>query len=298
MPVVKKRDVLSGMRVAEAMRRQIVAIKGHMSIKNSIHKLVKYKSNILLVIDKDRRAKGIVSKTDIMGAFYAGIPIETPIEDIMAGPISFCYVDDKIETALELMNDHSIHQIFVRGSDPDFFDGLISYGDIVGKVYRFCSRCQNNIHLKQDAAMDSDSLNDAVVADMMATEVVSCLPHDSLYQVIEILSAMKLGAVLVIDKEYKPLGIISKTDTIVAWNHDVSPEERADKVMSSPVRSISSIEKISDAVRKMLFQDLSRLIVYKDHPDNITGILTLSDTAKARSGACRACMSTRIVIPS
>jgi len=38
---------------------------------------------------------GMVSKTDIMGAFYVGLPVETPLADIMVGPPLFCYPDER-----------------------------------------------------------------------------------------------------------------------------------------------------------------------------------------------------------
>jgi predicted transcriptional regulator len=43
---------------------------------------LKYKINSVLLIDEKERPTGIVTKTDIMSAFYAGLPTHTPVADI------------------------------------------------------------------------------------------------------------------------------------------------------------------------------------------------------------------------
>ena len=38
--------------------------------------MIKFKISSILMVDENDRPVGVVSKTDIMGAFYAGLPIE------------------------------------------------------------------------------------------------------------------------------------------------------------------------------------------------------------------------------
>ena len=49
-----------------------------------------------------------------------------------------------------------------------------------------------------------------------------------------------------------------------------------------------------NALRRMIFADVSRLFVYKESPRHIVGVFSLSDAARFRSGTCRACVSSRI----
>jgi CBS domain-containing protein len=70
-----------------------------------------HKVNAVLISDEDQRPLGVVSKTDLMAAFFAGLPIGTPLSDIMAGPPLTCFPDDKLESALELMRSR-----FLMGS--------------------------------------------------------------------------------------------------------------------------------------------------------------------------------------
>ena len=45
----------------------------------------------------------------------------------------------------------------------------------------------------------------------------------------------------------------------------------------------------------MIFSDVHRLMVYQDSPQNLVGVLSLSDVARFRSGTCRACLVSRII---
>ena len=83
MPRVKKRHVLSGIKVKEAMRRQVIKLSQSAPIDYCINRMIKYKINSVLLTDGKQHPVGIVSKTDIMSAFYAGFSTHLPVEDIM-----------------------------------------------------------------------------------------------------------------------------------------------------------------------------------------------------------------------
>ena len=90
MPRVKKRHVLSGLKVRDAMRRQVIKLPQTAPIDYCINRMIKYKTNSILLQDHNQRSVGVVSKTDIMSAFYAGLPIHSPGENIMMGPPLCC----------------------------------------------------------------------------------------------------------------------------------------------------------------------------------------------------------------
>ncbi len=55
-------------------------------------------------------------------------------------------------------------------------------------------------------------------------------------------------------------------------------------------------EYLEIAIQKMIFSEVHRLFVYSKTPQNIIGVLSLSDAARLRSGSCHACVSSRIKI--
>ena len=128
----------------------------------------------------------------------------------------------------------------------------------------------------------------------MTPEVYALKQEDSLQAVMEGLAAYRFGAVLITDATGLPAGVVSKTDLIAAYLHGVSARVPAKKVMTAPVTAVDGNAPLAEALKTMIFADLHRLFVYKESPQNLVGVLSLSDVARFRSGACRACLASRI----
>jgi CBS-domain-containing membrane protein len=78
MPIIAYRNVLQGLTVQEAMRRQVISLPRDATLEQAVRFCIKYKVNALLIIGEQQEGLGVVSKTDLMGAYYAGLPISTP----------------------------------------------------------------------------------------------------------------------------------------------------------------------------------------------------------------------------
>ena len=294
MPRVKKRHVLSGIKVKEAMRRQVIKLSLHTPIDYCINRMIKYKINSVLLEDDQQRPCGIVTKTDIMSAFYAGLPTHSPAESIMVGPPLHCYPDDELESALDVMQQNAVHRLYVRGAVNNEVDGVLAYPDIVGLLYRYCRSCDKGL-LKNRRRSEDNEYRRYKVKDVMTPSVTAYLEDDSLEKCIEGLTTHRCGAVLITDNVQKAVGVVSKSDLIVAYKHGVSVDVKAGSVMSTPVKSCHADAKLSDAIQQMLLKDVQRIFVHGTDPAEIMGVLSLSDAARFRSGSCRACTSSRII---
>jgi CBS domain-containing protein len=295
MPVVLPRHVLSGMLVREAMRRQIVRLSAEVSIAQGIRHLVKFKVNALLISDAEERPAGVVSKTDLIGAFYAGLSTATRLGDVMTGPPLTCCPDDDLDASIARMRQHGVHRLYVRGAEAETLAGTLSYTDVVALLYRYCRACPRS-HLRQkgraEAYQDAPRL---FVKDVMTPQVVSFPAEADLMQIIEGLSAHRFGAVLIRGSRGEALGVISKTDLIRAYGRGLSLETEAAAVMSRPVAAFGAQALLWEALREMFLKDVQRLFIHAGDPTAIVGVLSLSDAAWARSGSCRACLSSRVL---
>lgn len=292
MPIVKKRSVLTGMHVKEAMRLNVNRLDASTSIGACIRHMIKFKSNAVLLEDSKGKPSGVVSKTDIMGGYYAGLPIDTILQNIMSGSPQFCYPDDGLEDVIDIMQKKGIHRLYVLGANPDEVSGTLAYADIVGLLYRYCRTCAKG---RRKSKRADDGLPRLKVKEVMTAEVSSCHEDDTIMHVIEVLSAQRLGAILITDEQGKPKGVISKTDLIVAYIHRMQLNERSKNIMNTPVTSSSSEEFLSEAIKQMLLNDVQRLFVHDEDTKLIKGVLSLSDAARFRSGTCRACVASRII---
>ena len=294
MPRVAKRSVLSGISVKEAMRRQVIRLPQSASIDYCINRMIKYKINSVLITDENQNPAGVVSKTDVMGAFYAGFPISMPVENIIVGPLLYCYPDDELESSLDTMQQNGVHRLYVKGSDSDDVVGVLSYPDIVGLLYRYCRACDRGF-LKARRRKEEDQFERLKIKDVMTADVTAFLEKDDLIQVIEGLTEHRFGAVLIENEAAKAVGVVSKSDLIIAYKHGVAVDARAADVMSKPVVSSVADTELAAAIQQMLLKDVQRLFVHGQDPGQIVGILSLSDAARFRSGSCRACTSSRLM---
>ncbi|MHB8067914.1 MAG: CBS domain-containing protein [Desulfobaccales bacterium] len=296
MPVIDHRGVLQGLRVRDARRRQVIQLPWQAPLEQVIRYTIKYKVNALLLVDEAQRAVGVVSKTDLMGAYYAGLPLTTPARDIMVGPPLFCRADDTLEAALDVMQARRVHRLYVVEEVPGQAAGVLAYPDIMGLLYRFCHKCERARHRPGASGPGRSLLDSLKVREVMTSGILTYAQTDTLLTVMEGLASHRLGAVLIRGKDRRPIGVVSKTDLILAYKHGVPVTAPAQTVMTSPVQASDHQELLLDALKQMIFADIHRLFVYKEQPENLVGVLALSDVARFRSGTCRACVTSRIRI--
>jgi predicted transcriptional regulator len=295
MPRVEKRTVLSGIPVKETMRRQVIRLPQSAPIDYCIYRMIKYKINSVLITDDERHPAGVVSKTDVMSAYYAGFSIETPVENIMVGPPIIGYPDDELESSLDTMRQNGVHRLYVRGSDSNEIIGVLTDPDIIGLLYRYCRACDKGF-LKKRRRKDEEEFQRLKVKDVMTAEVSAYREENGLAEVIEGLTAHRLGAVLIKNARDRPVGVFSKSDLIVAYKHGVTIDASAANLMSKPVVSCDADTDLAVAIQQMLLKDVQRLFVHGSNLDDTVGILTFFDAARFRSGTCRACTSSRLML--
>ncbi|OQY50902.1 MAG: hypothetical protein B6230_05660 [Desulfobacteraceae bacterium 4572_89] len=291
MPIFKDRSVLTGITVRQAMQRAFIRMPLAAPIFLCVRQMIKSKVDIVLVDNDQGEPEGVVSKTDIMGAFYAGLPQETCLGDIMMGPVQICWTDEPIEQTLDAMKQSCIHQIYAGVPSERKVLGILSYIDIVGLLYRYCRQCRKSHRYARGP--EKENLPRLRAKEVMTTQVMVCKKTDTLYQVMDILSIRKLKAIPIVDEAGLPLGIISKTDLVLAFVHGISPDSPAEDIMNSPVASCGPDVLLSHVILKMFVTDIQHLFVLDSYLERIQGVVSLSDAARFRSGTCRACNASR-----
>ncbi len=298
MPVVETLGVFKGISVAKAMRRQVVSLPATADIGQGIRVMIRYKANAVLLTDNGIPC-GVVSKMDLLGAYYGEIPSDLALGDVMGSQPIACFPDDLVEDALEIMAAAGVHRLYVTGANREEVIGTVSYSDIVGLMYRYCRACERGTAKRRLKLSEIDSSARLQVKDVMTQEILACGDKDSLFTVLETLTSHHMGAVLIQDEAASSVGVISKTDLILTYHHGVSLQTEARQIMSTPVYSVPAETRLSMAIQQMLIRDVQRLFVHCDasRPHLIEGVLALSDSARFRSGSCRACTAGRILTP-
>jgi len=292
MTILDKKSTLSKLLVKDAMRRDVVQLNRDASIEKCIRYMIKFKVNAVLISSDYYRDLGVLSKTDLISLYYADIPLSVAVKEVMNAPLLFCLPDDQLEQKLEYMNQSAVRRLYVL--DRNFrVVGVLAYSDIVGILYRLCNKCSNNI-FKSKGCKNFDFIERLMVKDAMTRSVKSCLQEESIQELIENLSENKFGAMLIKNNKGDFVGVASKTDVIWAYKHQLSCESKISQIMSKKLLSCPEDDFLANAIHNMIIKDVQRYFIYKQNPDNIVGVLSLYDAARARSGTCKACTASKI----
>ncbi len=292
MAVLDKKTLLSKLLVKDAMRRHVVQLSEESSIEKCIRYMIKFKVNAVLVSEKAYQGWGVISKTDLISLYYADIPLNIPLREVKNAPLLYCCSEDRLEDKLSYMQDNQVRRLYVLDRDSRLL-GVLGYSDIVGVLYRMCRKCTNNIFM-QKPDRDFDYTEYLKVRDAMSRYVKYCLEKESIQKLIESLSEHRFGAMLVKDNSGQPVGVASKTDLVWAYKHQVSSENNIQTIMSKNLFSCPEDEFLANSIHNMIINDVQRFFVHKNSKDNIVGVLSLTDAARARSGTCKACSASRI----
>lgn len=277
----------SGLRVFDAMRLRVVHLEPSNTIEEAIRQLIRHKASAVLISDARITPLGVVSKTELISAYYGGLDLITKLQDIMSSPVLCVAFEDKLDDALTLMQENCIHRLYVLDEIDRKVIGTVSYQDIVGLLYRYCHVCdygQQNVSEEDGAAIKR-----LKVGEVMTCSVKTMDQQVSLSMILEELAMSRIGAVLLLGEDEQAAGVISKTDLCLAYGRGVRIESSGTSIMSKRVYSCTEDQSLEGAVRTMILGDLSRLFVYKEDPSQITGILSLTDIPRARSGSCQVC---------
>ena len=191
------------------------------------------------------------------------------------------------------MKANKIYRLYALEPDSNIIDGVLAYPDIVGLLYHYCSNCNQGIFNKSDE-MVQDKVKRYKVHEIMTKQVESCKEDTLLDSVVEILWGSRFGAILVSDDENYPKGVISKTDVTLCYRHGDDMSVTAEMIMSSPVALCYENDPVEKAIKSMILKDLHRIFVVPGKNQAVSGVISLTDAARLRSGSCHACISSRI----
>ena len=121
-----------------------------------------------------------------------------------------------------------------------------------------------------------------LVRDLMHRGLLTCRPDTTLGRVAVLLNQNHVHALIVSDRDGRAVGIISDYDLLAGEWLSSDPDSLATMskltaadLMSQPVDSVEAAMPLSDAVRELIKNDISRLLVTENGKP--VGVISLSD---------------------
>ncbi len=119
------------MKVKDIMTKEVEIVQPSDSLKEEAQKMRVRDVGFLPVCDGDRLV-GVVTDRDIaLRATAEGMDPNTSIgRDLITNPIIYCFDDQDVKEAAELMEKHQIRRLAVLSRDDKLLVGVVSLGDI------------------------------------------------------------------------------------------------------------------------------------------------------------------------
>jgi len=114
------------------------------------------------------------------------------------------------------------------------------------------------------------------VSDIMIKEVVTAKQDERIKDVAIRMYEKKVGSVVVVDEEGKPVGIITERDMVYVCARGLSPDTPAWMVMTENPITISENALVTEAMEKMRQLDIRHLPVV-DSTGKLVGIISFRD---------------------
>lgn len=118
------------MQVAEVMTRHVEVIDPNAPLKEAASKMKTLDVGLIPVCDGDK-LRGTITDRDITvrGIAEGYDPSKTKVADIMSTDLAYCFEDDKMEAALNLMEKRQIRRLPILSRERRLV-GIVSLGDL------------------------------------------------------------------------------------------------------------------------------------------------------------------------
>lgn len=118
------------------------------------------------------------------------------------------------------------------------------------------------------------------VSDYMTRDVAAEEADTSLDKIIEIFNEGVIRHVPIVDKDFRPVGIISERDTRVLENKEFASKYTAREIMQEEPVLVWSTSALKSVAAMMAYKKLGSVIVI-DHDHKVEGIFTSTDALYA-----------------
>ncbi len=134
----------------------------------------------------------------------------------------------------------------------------------------------------EDAQVISAVTKNVTVADVMHRGLISCRPETPLGEISKTLVDAHIHAVIVLDEQDRPIGVVSQTDIVMASQAKTRNEllaVKAKDVMTQGCISCDVSSKLSEAIALMVRSKIHRMVVTDKQSGNskAVGLISMTD---------------------
>lgn len=181
-------------------------------------KMDNLKIGSIIIVDKDGKLSGIVTRTDLVKAYANVFGQRYFVKDFMSTKMITCRKSDSLKFALSLMNQNNVSRLVVTNENGNPI-GLISSNTLL----------THSDYFSKGSTRSRDYLlplkKDVIVDDLVQENLITINEDEDLAKAASIMIKKKISGLPVVDSGQNLVGLISKSDVVKAFS-DVVPHER------------------------------------------------------------------------
>jgi CBS domain-containing protein len=123
------------MKLSDIMTREVEIIHPDDSLQTAAQKMRYRDVGFLPVCDGDRLIGVLTDRDIVLRAMADGVnPSKSLSREWLTTPIVYCYDDQDVEEAAQLMREHQIRRLIILGRGNKRLVGVVSLGDLATNV--------------------------------------------------------------------------------------------------------------------------------------------------------------------
>ncbi len=208
---------LTNIYAYEIMSSPVYAIQPSKTIKAAAYAMLKRNIGSLLVIERDGKLHGIITKMDLIRAFAEKYRGKFKVSDYMIERVPTVHTTHSLYYVISLMGESGLGKVVVI--DEDRVVGVITKADImfmnigglISSTFRF---------IRRTSLLDRGFSNIVgiyalpLASDVMTPNPITIESNEDLALAADIMVKHRLGTLPVVNKEGRLLGLLTK-DTII-----------------------------------------------------------------------------------
>ena len=252
-------------RLSSIAHTKSFSIDANATIGEAMAYMLENKDGSVVLLDEGQPV-GVVTEGLLLSLFEEGGDLTQLVRPIASTPVITAHQNRPMESAFDLIITHNIRRL-VLIDDDGIFCGVVLQED----MFSFLDKDIYKIDLK--------------VANLLADDgfVISVPREKCMYDVLVLMRQTKVGSVIVTGIEGDAVGIITQKDILMAGNRGIVLEQKVEKLMSSPVLSVSTEDAITQVTALMRKVKIRRVLV-RDSNGKMCALLTNRDIFKHIKG--------------
>jgi CBS domain-containing protein len=204
---------LDEIRLDEVMTSNLVTVGEETDLRKCAKLMLDKQISSLIVVDSQKRLKGIFTKTDLTNAYVEYFAMEHKVQEFMTRRTITVTQEEPIHSAMMAMSSNEISRIVVvKNKQPV---GIVTGRDLLALGGFF----QGGDHrkVKKDQPFIPAGIKAAIlISDVMTRNPITTTPDSDLADTAYIMLRNRISGMPVVNSKQALAGIVTKTDVVSA----------------------------------------------------------------------------------